>query len=315
MGKVVLFAGVDPIATGESDYPWHPLSVLTTGSALAAGGHEPVLIDCQIESDWRTRLAREAQDALYVGTSCMTGPSINNVLDAIEITRRHAPGTPIVWGGYHASLAYRGILREGWADVTVLGPGETAAVALADRAAADGHLRNTVALAAIRNLAFRDGRRELGPGGRLVDRIVETEWGFIHHADDLPRTDYTLLPVTAYYTEHRKDISALTSVGCPHPCGFCSEPKTSQRRWKGFSPKRVVDELADLWSTYRPDTISLMDPNFSTNIGRVVGIVEELEQRGLTIEIRANMRAKDVVALARQIDLTRLRRVGGFIEQ
>ena len=309
VGKVVLFAGVDPLSTGESRYPWHPLSVLTVGTALRVAGHEPVLIDCQIEPEWRARLAAEARDALYVGLSCMTGPSIANVLDAIETVRQHAPGTPLVWGGYHASLAYRSILRERWVDVVVRGPGETAAVALADIVETEGRLSPPL-LGGIPNLAYRDGRREISLGGVVTDRVLETAYGSVADLLTLPPVDYTLLPVESYFTSEIRDLSYLSSWGCPHPCGFCSEPKTSLRRWKGLPAGRVVDELSHLWTTYRPDQISLMDPNFSTNIQRVVEIVEELERRGLCIQLRANMRAKDIVQLARHIKLERLRDVG-----
>ncbi|MGW1783958.1 B12-binding domain-containing radical SAM protein [Streptomyces sp. NPDC002143] len=310
MGKVVLFAGVDPLSTGESTYPWHPLSVLTVGTALRAAGHEPVLIDCQIEPGWKARLAHEARDALYVGVSCMTGPSIGNVLDAIATVRQHAPATPLVWGGYHASLAYRSILRERLVDVVVRGPGESAAVALADLVAANGRMSDPDLLGQISNLAFPDGRREISASGAVTDRVIETAYGSLASFLEQAPVDYTLLPVDRYFTGEVRDISYLSSWGCPHPCGFCSEPKTSLRRWKGLPAKRVVDDVARLWGTYQPDQISLMDPNFSTNIQRVVEIVEELERRGLCIQLRANMRAKDIVQLARHFDLARLRDVG-----
>lgn len=310
MGKVILFAGVDPLSTGESTYPWHPLSVLAVGTALQAAGHEPILIDCQIEPDWKARLAHEARDALYVGVSCMTGPSIGNVLDAIATVRQHAPATALVWGGYHASLAYRSILREGLVDVVVRGPGEAAAVALADLVARSGHMTAPDRLGQIPNVAFRDSRREITGSGAVADRVIETPYGSLAGFLEQAPVDYTLLPVDRYFTREVRDISYLSSWGCPHPCGFCSEPKTSMRRWKGLPAERVVDEVTHLWDTYRPDQISLMDPNFSTNIQRVVDIVEELEHRGLCIQLRANMRAKDVVQLARRVDLTRLRDVG-----
>jgi hypothetical protein len=35
MNKVVLFTDVDPLSTGESNYAWHPLSVLAVGQSFA----------------------------------------------------------------------------------------------------------------------------------------------------------------------------------------------------------------------------------------------------------------------------------------
>jgi radical SAM superfamily enzyme YgiQ (UPF0313 family) len=146
--------------------------------------------------------------------------------------------------------------------------------------------------------------------GMVADRIRETPYGAVPDVRAIARTDYSLVPVRSYFTERIRDVSAITSFGCPHPCGFCSEPQTSLRRWKGFPAGRVVDEVEALWREYEPDQISLLDPNFSTNIRRVVEIVEEMERRNLRIQLRANMRAKDVVNLARHIELERLREVG-----
>jgi anaerobic magnesium-protoporphyrin IX monomethyl ester cyclase len=310
MGKIVLFAGVDPLATGESDYPWHPLSVLTVGTALKAAGHTPILIDCQIHPDWRDQIARHAPDAAFVGVTCMTGPSIGNVLTAIDVVRACAPGVPVVWGGYHASLAYRGILREGHAEVAVVGPGELAAVALANLASATGHLHDPDALARIPGIAYLDGRKALTGQGATAARVCATQPAPPPDMNSLPTLDYSLLPVTDYFTESVRDLSAITSYGCPYACSFCSEPTTSLRRWKPLAPARVARELTDLWTAYRPDRISLLDPNFSTNTARVVAIVEALEALGTPIQLRANMRTRDVVKLARELDLRRLREIG-----
>src|SRR5262245_26503119 len=115
--RVVLFCGLNPIETGESKCRWNPLSILAVGSALQEAGYEPVLLDPQIHEDWPDRLRKLLPDTLFLGVSCMTGPGIRNVLKAISVARAARADIPIVWGGYHATLAYAGILRERLADV------------------------------------------------------------------------------------------------------------------------------------------------------------------------------------------------------
>lgn len=309
-GTVVLFAGVDPLSTGESTYAWHPLSVLTVGSILQAHGFQPIIIDCQVDADWREQLRAHAPDAVFVGVTCMTGPSIGNVLTAIDIVRVAAPGVPIVWGGYHATLAWRGILRERLADIVVTGAGETTAPLLAQRLSTGAAIR-AEDLSDVPNLAFLDGRTALTPAGTTQPNIIKTTYEFVGDMNALPPVDYSLIDPTRYYTNDMRDLSYITSYGCPYACAFCSEPTTSTRKWKPLAPRRVVTELRNLWDRYAPSQISLLDPNFSTNIQRVVDIVELLTTtRGPRLELRANMRTRDVVNLARFLDLNRLRDAG-----
>jgi anaerobic magnesium-protoporphyrin IX monomethyl ester cyclase len=305
----VLFAGVDPLSTGESNYAWHPLSVLAVGSVLQAGGFEVCIIDCQVDHDWRERLSAHAPDALFVGVTCMTGPSIANVLTAIDIVRTAAAQVPIVWGGYHATLAYRGILQEGLADVVVTGPGESAALGLAQLLAV-GEQLCPESLSGVPNLAFLDGRTAIALCGSAEPRIVRTKYEFVGDMNAIPPLNYGLIEPARYYTDSMRDLSYISSYGCPYACAFCSEPTTSTRKWKALAPQRVVMELRQLWRTYEPGQISLLDPNFSTNIQRVVDIVDLLESDGPRLELRANMRTRDVVNLSRFIDLRRLRDVG-----
>src|SRR6476619_5746104 len=115
-----------------------PLSILALGSALQAAGYEAVLLDVQVERDWEERLRRSLEGALLFGVSCLTSPSIRAALRAIEVARQQAPGMPVVWGGYHATLAHTGIMAEGLVDYVVRGQGDGAIVALAEAIAEAG---------------------------------------------------------------------------------------------------------------------------------------------------------------------------------
>src|SRR6266545_4602279 len=309
--KIILFAAVDPIETGESNALWHPLSVLAIGTTLVDAGFTSVIVDCQTDRQWRETVRREAADAELIGVSSMTGPSINNAIAAIEIARDVQPGIPVAWGGYHATLAYRGILRERLADIAAFGPGDLTIVQLAQAIRAADGLPDRDALEAIPNIAFLNGRRELRASGTVVEGVTTTPYAIVD-MNDLPPMNYELVDVEAYYNEHRRAISYISSYGCLYACTYCAEPTNSMRKWRPLEPRRVVTEVAGLAWRHHPDFISFLDPNFSSNAKRVVDIVEDLENDPLPdgVELLANMRAHDIVRLTRIVDLNRLRGVG-----
>lgn len=294
-GKVVLLSTVHD----DAYEVYMPLSILAVGSSLQAAGYEVILLDVQVDQDWEERLSRSLEGALLFGVSCLTSPSIRAVLRALELARRQAPEVPIVWGGYHATLAYQGIMDEGLVDYVVRGQGDDSIVALADTLSGSGGADSTDVLARIPNLVFRrDGRLLINPLSAIDDM------------NRLPRMDYRLIEVPKYFQADRRYLSYVSSYGCPWACTFCAEPTQSLRRWEPLAAKRTVDEVSDLWETYRPAKICFMDPNFSTDAKRVVEIVEEMESRGLRLNFLCDMRARDVLSVARRIDLRRLREVG-----
>ncbi|HCT79604.1 MAG TPA: hypothetical protein DGG94_16750 [Micromonosporaceae bacterium] len=276
-----------------------PLSMMAIGTALRSIGCEIVLIDAQVEHDWKDLLRQHLPGASMFGVSCLTGPSIHAVLDGIAIARSCAPEVPIVWGGYHASQSFMGIFDEGLADYVVRGAGESAVVRLVEVLTATPPSARLEALAAIPNLVFRDRDAVRGNDQTRLESI-----------ELLAPLDYTLIDVERYFRDGQRTIHCISSYGCPHACTFCAEPTQSLRRWRGLSPARVVDEMFRLVDEYQPDLISFHDPNFSSNPNRVVEIVRELRRGGRRIPILCDMRARDIVRIAQMIDLKELREVG-----
>ena len=122
--KIVLLSDV---RGGDGDsILYMPLSIMAIGTVLKDVGFEPVLIDVQVEHKWAELLRAHLRDALLFGVSSLTGCSILAVLEGISIAREHYPEVPIVWGGYHATQAYRSIFEEGLVNYVIYGPGEEA---------------------------------------------------------------------------------------------------------------------------------------------------------------------------------------------
>lgn len=277
-----------------------PLATMAVGTVLSRAGYAPEVIDPQVTPEWRARLETALEGALFLGVSSLTGPSIYAAVEVLELARERAPDVPRVWGGYHATQAFRSIFNEGLVDYVIRGAGEPGVLALAGLLRAATVARPPVEqLRKVPNLVFLDGHE-------LVVNPLQPA----PDMSDLPALDYSLIGVEKYLARTPNQMQYISSYGCPHACSFCAEPTQSLRRWGALSPNRTVDEMAHLWQTYKPERLSLVDPNFSTNPSRVIEIVHEMERRGLYIEIICDMRAKDVTLIAQQIDLKRLWAVG-----
>jgi anaerobic magnesium-protoporphyrin IX monomethyl ester cyclase len=286
--------------TSDEGGPYVPLALIAIGSALAARGYRPVILDAQVEADWASRLVAllRAGEPLFVGMTALTGPSIRVPLAASAIVRENLPDVPVVWGGYHATQAFEGLLAEGVADYVIRGPGEDAVTRLA-AALSDQRRPAAAVLREIPGLVWMDG-----------DRLVQNPRIKIESLAPLPRLDYGLIDVNAYFSRGPRRLYYITSYGCPHACTFCAEPTQSLRRWRSHPAERVVSEMCELFDRYRPDAIGIMDPNFSTNPARIVEIVEGLEARGVAIPVVCDMRAKDMLRLSSLIELGRLPAAG-----
>src|SRR5262249_46903949 len=105
-------------------------------------------------------------------------------------------------------------------------------------------------------------------------------------------------------------IPYISSYGCPYACSFCAEPNQALGKWRGRSPRQMADDLAALRADYAPRRINIYDPNFCSSVRRVIEFVDLTIDEELDMEKSCDMRATDVLRMARNMDLSRLRRAG-----
>jgi radical SAM superfamily enzyme YgiQ (UPF0313 family) len=294
MRRVVLFSDVRG-AGGPTDVGYVPLSLLTIATHLASNGVPARVIDAQFDTDWRLHLREALQDAIFLGLSAFTGPSLTLAIEAAAIARNEFIGLPVVWGGYHATQAFAGLLREGLADLAVVGPGEHAALALAKGLQQGQTPGEFEWLRDIADVAFLVGD----------DLILNRSRAIVDPALLAP-VDYSFVDLEPYFAVNGRSIPYISSYGCPHACAFCAEPNQSLGKWRGRTPQQVSDDLAAIVLRHAPKRINVCDPNFSSSPGRVAQIVESLIAIGAPAELICDMRATDVLKIARTIDLSRL---------
>jgi anaerobic magnesium-protoporphyrin IX monomethyl ester cyclase len=177
----------------------------------------------------------------------------------------------VVCGGHGASCMPAELLGAG-ADAVVIGEGE-----VTFRNIVENGIRPRAPGVACRV----DGRLVIGPEQKLVLPL-----------DRLPSPARDLMP------EPPDGVHLMeTSRGCPHDCAFCETTRFYRRRWRPYSPERVVEEVRRLVEDHGAWIIHFADDNFTANPKRVLHICERLRQRGaLPAFFMVSARADDLVA-------------------
>lgn len=236
------------------------------------------MLDANVEPAWRQRLIDECRDSLMLGISCMTGPQINFGLEAARLVRDAGLGLPIIWGGYHPSILPEQTSLNEYVDAVVRGQGELTLLELA------GVLSQGEDFTGVDGLTFtRDGETVNNPGRKVED------------INKFPRLPYERLDNPYQYLNNMhvgsRVINYVSSQGCPARCQFCAEPLVYGRRWKAYTPDRVISDLEFLESTFGVNGIMYFDSTYFVNERRAREISEKMVERGMKFGWAANARA------------------------
>jgi anaerobic magnesium-protoporphyrin IX monomethyl ester cyclase len=246
-----------------------PLSLLCLASPLLQAGFEVKLVDNLISPNYEETILREAKDALLLGISVLTGPHIGAAVRISKAVKKQTPSLPIVFGGWHASLATQQTLQEPYVDAVVRGQGELTLLELAQRLAGGQDLHG------VRGLSFKDAN------GKIV------------HEPERPVADINTLPAPAYHLADPtiyaaasgvRQLAYTSSVGCPYQCNYCTDMVFYKRRFNAYHVDRVVDELAELVPRYNIEHVPFFDSNFLVDRKRAVAIAKGIIASGVKFQ-------------------------------
>ena len=217
-----------------------PLCLLALASPLLQAGFEVKLVDNLTSPDFENVILREAEDALCLGISILTGPMIGSAIRMAKKVRLSRPGLPIVFGGWHPTLVPEQTLKPDFVDAIVRGPGELTLLELAQRLA-DGQ-----ELHGVRGLSFKDDSGIHHEPERPVANI-----------NDLPAPAYHLANVDVYASASGvRQLAYASSVGCPYACNYCTDMVFYKRRFNAYRAERVV--FADWLSAQKHTTSNVI---------------------------------------------------------
>ncbi len=242
-----------------------PLGLLSLAGSLRDAGYEPVLIDGMLEPDPLARIQQESKKCAAFGVSLLTGLMIRHGISSAKLVRRLRPEVPIIFGGWHPTLATEETLREEFVDIIVRNQGDRTLVEVLDRVATGE------SLSGVAGCWFKEeGKIRANP-----DRPIAA-------LSDLPRPAYDLVDFDAY--ERKGGVRKLpyaTSTGCPYACNYCTDLVYYGRRFNAYDAERAAAEMAELASRYRLEEIALVDSNFLVDVRRAIAIAEGIIRSGV----------------------------------
>jgi anaerobic magnesium-protoporphyrin IX monomethyl ester cyclase len=251
MKKVVLFYppyGGPPLGA--------PLCLLSLASPLLNAGFVVSLIDGAIVPDYESVIARETADALCMGVSVLTGPMIGAAVRVSRQVRRARPDLPIIFGGWHPSLAPAQTLQPEFVDAVVRGQGELTLLEIAQR--------------------LSGGQGLEGIPGTSIKRaglVVHEPERRVENINNLPSPAYHLADFDSYARiRGKREMGYATSVGCPYACNYCTDQVFYNRRFNAYRAERVVSEVTELADRYRLDEVAFLDSNFPVDVKRAIEI-------------------------------------------
>ena len=233
-----------------------PLCLLSLASPLLEAGFEVSLVDAAIDPHWFHTILREVRDALCLGISVLTGPMIQGAIRMAKAVKKQAPDVPVIFGGWHPSLATAQTLQENYVDAVVRGQGELTLLEVAEKL-------------------------DLGEEFRSVAGVSSQQFGMPQHSierrvallDDLPTPAFRLADFDAYERiSGERKLAYATSVGCPYACNYCTDMVFYKRRFNALAVDRVVSEVVELVSRYRVEEVAMLDSNLPVDWRRALEI-------------------------------------------
>jgi len=257
---------------------YEPLGLLYIAAVLIRSGHKVTIIDAFAEElgleELKKRIALNAPEAIGVSTLTCNGAS---VFELGRWIKSSMPGILLVLGNVHASVYAKQYLENKCCDVVVHGEGERAFLDIVE-ARKDGRSVNDVA-----GISFLD---------KDLAYVRTPDSGAPQNLEELPFPARELLDPGLYnlyelsnqfHVGGRRSVTRTmsTSRGCHYRCSFCVVHNDGRQRWN--TPERVVDEMELLAKKYGVSYITMVDPLFISNQGRVFQICAEIKKRGLKV--------------------------------
>jgi radical SAM superfamily enzyme YgiQ (UPF0313 family) len=248
MAKVLLF---NP-RSASSKYRV-PNSIQNIAASIE-GLYDWVIVDGNRETDPYSKIARYLkEDAIkYIGFTVMPGPQLKQAIPFSKKIKKDFPHTTMIWGGYFPSNQYAVVIRSGYVDFVVNGPGDHAFPNLI-RA-----LENHGSYEEIKNLIYV-------AEGRLIknkkEDLIEQETLAPLPYDKLNR----FYPIEKYLGKTylgSKTLAYHSSIGCPFTCSFCAVVPIYEARWKAKSASSVYRDIRYIKERWGADSIEFHDNNF-----------------------------------------------------
>lgn len=237
--------------TYSSEVWYFPSGLGYIARCISDAGHEVKVFDPEVECEDFDKHCEFIKNEKYdvLGISALIN-KYDYVKNLVDFSKKQHPHSKVILGGNITGPIWELLLSKTKIDVAVFGEGEETVIetikAFEDDASLEG----------VRGIGFqRNGkpfRTELRPP--------------ISDLDTIPFPAYELFPMEKYLTTPgklsrqglgKRDLSMITSRGCPYSCTFCYRPEWEKVRHR--SVENVLTEIRYLMDNYRMDALTFND--------------------------------------------------------
>jgi radical SAM superfamily enzyme YgiQ (UPF0313 family) len=252
------------------------LGLAYLAAALAASDLDAEVLDLASDPTLVTALLDRAGDGPALVGFSPTSLSAPRAVELSRLVKQASPGTAVAWGGHLASAL--------GADLFDISPDVDVVV--------DGMAERVIG-SLVASLQ-RDGTIATGP------QVLASPHSRLSKEVRVPRLGpgwSSLRPVRSNRAEDYRahGARALSSVGCPYDCAFCTTPQFSGQRVERRAEADVVDELVDLHDRLGVTQVWFNDDLFVTlqrsSRAWAAGFASALHERLPDLRFRAMVRA------------------------
>lgn len=258
----------------SSSKPWYfPSGLGYIARALIDLGHEVNIIDPEVEQWTLEQHCKAIATSKYdvLGISALIN-KYRYVCTLAEASKEANPNARIVLGGNITGPIWELLLNKAPIDICVIGEGE---ITIQEVIRSFEGLSD---LESVNGIAFRlNGKPFQTPFREPIENL-----------DDIPFPAYNIFPMEVYITTPgklarqgfgRRDLSMITSRGCPYHCTFCYRPPWE--RVRNRSPENIMLELRYLIDKYGIDSITFNDELMLLNKTHIYKICNSIGSTGI----------------------------------
>jgi anaerobic magnesium-protoporphyrin IX monomethyl ester cyclase len=199
--------------------------------------------------------------------------SFSSAVEIANVVKEIDKNIITVIGGPHANVFPDAPLKHDSIDISVYGEGELTTIELWDKIEKGESLKD------VKGIGYKNNDKI----------IINQSRELIKNLDELPFPARHLFPMESYERKEKQYFGNIepidwmtTSRGCVFNCTFCDNREIFGN-YRSRSPENVVDEIELLLSEYDIKGVYFREALFTLNKKRVLGICNELKERGLDI--------------------------------
>ena len=282
----------------------HPLGIMMIAAQAQRAGHGDVhILDMKVE-DWTPERCVEELERLkpdVVGLSAMTYEA-GCLHEVAKLVKARLPGTVVVAGGPHPSVAAADVMEDQAVDFVVRGEGEETFAELLD-----GIRDQRADWDACLGITWRRGNEVVEnpdrPAPNDLDAMPFPAWDLIDHEK------YHTVPRGGVIYAHKEFATMFSSRACPWRCTYCHN--SYGKKFRERSAENVLEEMELLVTKYGVKEFVFMDDIFNLVPERAKAVARGIIDRGWKIRLtfpngfRGDILDEELVMLLKQAGMYR----------